>query len=100
MKIDLNFPITGLNGEPIQGKFDDTHAGAILAATLAYLPKQHPEISAMKRTIIAHELYKRNPVEVDKDELNAIREIVSWQETNYSPIIAIQILEAINKVQE
>lgn len=100
MKLDLNFILIGLDGQPSKGTFDTTHAGAVVAATLAYLPKQHSEVSPLKRTIIAQELYKKNPVEVEKHELKGIREIINWPDAGFSPIILMQVNEVIDKLLE
>lgn len=100
MKLDLNFILLGLDGNPSKGTFDNTHAGAVVGQTLAYLPKQHPEISPMKRTIIAQELYKKNPVEIEKHDLKAVREILNWPDAGFSPIILMQVNEAIDKLLE
>lgn len=98
MKLDLNFILNNIKGEPATGVFDQVHAGAVVGSTLAYVSRQHPEMSPMKRTVIGQALYKKEIVEVDKSELNAIKEIIRWPESGYSPIIISQIDEAIDKL--
>jgi hypothetical protein len=99
MKLDLNFLITGLDGNPISEKFDHSHVGAIVANALAYVSKPVDGMSALKRMTIAQELYKKNPVEIDKEEAKGIKTLISI-ESGFPPITVNLVHEAINKLLE
>lgn len=98
MKLDLNFVLKGLDGQPMQGPFEATHAGAIVAQALAYNNAQI-DIAALKRFILAQELYKKMPVEVDSADLKGIKNLIS-QQNGFPPVTISQVHEVIDKLLE
>lgn len=100
MKLDLNFILKGLNGEPISGQFDNVHAGAIVANALAYNSVKLDNLpSSIKRFTLAQELYKQMPIEVDSSEAKDIKILIS-QANGFPPITVSQIHEVIDKLLE
>lgn len=99
MKLDLNFLVNGLDGNPMQGTFDQTHLGAIVANALAFTPKPIEGLSPFKRTLLAQELYKKLPIELTKEEAKGIKSLISV-ENGFVPITVSLVHEEINKILE
>ena len=92
MKLNLNFKIKDLEGNEIEEK--DAHAGKILGNHLVSGSKG----DALKYYDWGRTLYKGEGIEVDRSDLDKIKQFV--EENATIPILTkAQIIEVINKCE-
>ena len=93
MKLNLNFPIKGLNGQPLKDHEDkEINAGQLLANQIA----SKPTGDVMKLFGWAQKLYNKEALSLDKSDEKTLRELI---ETNDQLTILVkgQLLEAFEE---
>lgn len=88
MKLDFNFPIKNLKGEPI----DNSNAGDILSNFLAQLNKGN----SLKLWDWAQKIYKKEELEIDRTDAEVLQGLVESSEA-LPNITKAQIIEVIKK---
>jgi hypothetical protein len=89
MKLDLNFPIKGLDGIEIP----NTNAGKIIADILAVKVEG---ISAVKAIDAAIKLFNCKPAELDKEDLQRLKVVIEDERTNLANLVKVPVIAAID----
>lgn len=92
MKLDFNFPILGLDGQPLKDGSNDLQAGKILASTIA----NKTNGDAVKLFGWALQLHKSEILDLDKADQKTLRELIEGDNT-LTILAKGQLLEAFDK---
>ena len=76
MKIDLYYPLKGLDGKDLQGKEEEIIAAKILAPHLAYT-KIDTDLNPLKLFNWAQSLYQNGWIEIDESDLKELKKLVA-----------------------
>jgi len=90
MKLDLNFPIKGLDGVEIP----NTNAGKIIAEVLAV---KTDGISAVKAIDAAIKFYNNESVEFEKDDLEKLKAVID--NAALANLVKAAVITAIDNAQ-
>jgi hypothetical protein len=90
--LDLDFDILNIDGKPIKEKEGSSpHAGRLLAAIIASSQLGDP----IKFFDIAQALHKTGKVELDKSDLNKVKEFVQSDKSGLTVLAKAQILSRV-----
>lgn len=87
MTFDPNFILTGLDGKPLQGEQDQTHAGKILATALFYATENRLKFHGW-----AMKLYEQKPIELDEADKKTLVDFIEkskFPAVTYAPLMKL-----------